>query len=213
MKRSILSLALGLLASPAWANGPPATLRYNPPADAERPLPKQLTVTADANDYVVDLTFNRLPWGDDCKNRCASVTLFLDTDNNRGTGLQLGKLPETGADLMVTIQGDRDFKEKSSQALLRARVRQLTSELRSPEEGELIADLNQRLDPERLVGHGTRVTLRLDATSLSIPAGKTMRVVYHPPADKALEATTRGMLSGVVPGSPKVEKGKKPKRR
>jgi hypothetical protein len=216
----IVYLAAGLLATSAAAkdSSSSATLHYRPPPDAvDRPLPVDISVGPKGSDLLVKVTFDQVPWGEECKNRCANATLFLDTDDNRTTGLRMGDgKPETGADLAVTIQGAREYKEKSADVFLRAKVRQLADGDTALEHGEVIAELTHRTDPERVTVDKKAVTVLVDATNLTIPSGKTMRVVYHPPADKALEATGKGMLasSNLRPELFSGKKSKaKPKRR
>lgn len=174
--------------------GPSAVISYKPTGEeGDRPVPVEVIVSTRGADYAMRLTFDKVPWGEDCKQRCANTTLFLDTDNDRSTGLQLGpeKL-ETGADLAITIQGAREYKEKSADVFLRAKVKHLR-EVTSLDKGETISELDHRRDVERLQSDGQQVLILVDASNMAIPAGKTLRVVYHPPADKALEASTRGM--------------------
>jgi hypothetical protein len=199
MTRWIVYLAAGLLATSAAAKEAPpsATLHYVPPPESvDRPLPTDISVGPQGSDLLVKLSFNQLPWGEECKNRCANVTLYLDTDNTRATGLQMGDgKPETGADMAITVQGAREYKEKSAQVFLRAKVRQLTNEATTLEHGEVIAEFSHLTDPDRLKSDKKDVTLLVDATNLTIPSARTMRLVYHPPADKALEATGKGLLA------------------
>ncbi len=197
MKSPLLTLAWTLVAGTSVAAPPDATFRYTPPADEERPVIVEATIAPQGSDFAMSLRFDKEPWGELCKNRCANATLFLDTDSNTATGLQLGhKLPETGADLAVIIQGARDYREGRSIPLLRVKVRQLTAESRSADEGEALADLDHARDPERVQLDENTVYLLIDATSPTLPSGRKVRVTYHPPAAKALQATIAGMLTG-----------------
>lgn len=231
MTRSLRTATLAtLLASlapsaDAWAskkNAPaaaPAVIDYKAPPDLdqERPEPTRVEVSTVGGDYAIHLTFPRPPWGEQCKNRCATVTLFLDTDDSPTTGLQMGKdRAETGADLAVTIQGAREYKEKSAEVFLRARVRTLDDAARSLEAGNVVAELDHRRDRDRLQSDGNEVHLLIDTADLNLPLAKTMRVVFHPPADKALEAKTRGLLGLSGGGAPQIMAGvstKGPRRR
>lgn len=197
MKRLLLPLAIALLASTSWAAPSRSTLSYKAPKDeTQRPLIIDATIGPQGSDFAMRLRFNKEPWGDLCKNRCANITLFLDTDNNTSTGLQIGKQAETGADMAVIIQGIREYKGVSSTAVLRIKVRHLTAAAKSVEDGEALSDLTNHLDPERVQVEDTTVYLLIDATSPTLPSARKVRVIYHPPADKALQATIAGMLSG-----------------
>jgi hypothetical protein len=210
----LIILGLSLLAGKPAAPAKPDSIRYTPPADApeERPLPTEINASLQGSGYAVRITFNRVPWGDQCKNRCANVTIFLDTDNDKLTGIQLGKdKPETGADLAVTVQGTREYKEKSAEALLRARVRHLPDNSNTLEAGTVLAEMDHQHDPDKIQLDGNHVFVLVDATNISIPSGKVLRVVYHPPADKPLELTTKGILGGGQTINP-FEK-KKPKKK
>src|SRR6476646_9236393 len=76
-----------------------------PSTEDDRPVATSITVGPQGSDYAFKVDFNKEPWGEACKNRCANATIFLDTDNDKRTGLKLpaqqdGKdAPETGADL------------------------------------------------------------------------------------------------------------------
>jgi hypothetical protein len=171
------------------------TLRYTPPADSEdeRPVATATTLRATGNDFTFRILFNHEPWGEACKTRCANATFFLDTDGNKTTGLQLGdKSPQTGADLAVIVQGVREYKEVSADTLLRAKVRLLGTGISDVDEGQTLAELDNRHDPERLKAHDNEVNLRIDATSAAIPVGRTVRVVYQPPG--------AAPVVGAVPG-------------
>jgi hypothetical protein len=197
VKRMLLTLACSLIASASAAAPPRSTFRYTPPADGERPVITDATIAPQGSDFAMRLRFDKDPWGDQCKNHCANVTLFLDTDNNTTTGIQLGKkLPETGADMAIVVQGIRDYKGTSSNAVLRVKVRQITGESKSVDDGEALADLTSHQDPERVQIEDTTVYLLIDATGPTLPSARKVRVVYHPPADKPLQATIAGMLSG-----------------
>lgn len=199
-------LLSALLASTA-AFGKP-TLSWTPPTDeGERPMATEVTVAPQGSDFAFKVVFNKAPWGEECKNRCANVTLFVDTDNSKTTGLQLGgSAAETGADLSINIQGARDYKESRADVLLKVKVRTFDSGAKSVEEGELVTELNNRQDAERVESDGETVYVLVDGTSATLPSGKQMRVVYHPPGQSAVSGTTTGMLSG---GSSKVEVFKK----
>lgn len=197
MKRSLLSLACTLLATTSAAAPPRSTFRYTAPKDEhQRPLIVDATIGPQGSDFAMRLRFDKEPWGDACKNRCANATLFLDTDHSTSTGLQLGKQAETGADLAVIIQGIREYKGTSSTAALRVKVRQLTAEDRSIEDGDALADLIHYQDPERIQLEEDTVYLLIDATAPTLPSARKVRVIYHPPTAKAVQATIAGMLSG-----------------
>lgn len=208
--RTLVAVLLSSIALPAFAK---PTLTYKAPSEDEdeRPIATAVTVAPQGSDLAFKVEFNRAPWGDECKNRCANVTLFVDTDNNASTGLQLGpKSAETGADLSVNIQGVRDYKEKSADVLLRAKVRAYGADASSVDQGETLAELDNRRDPERVQAEENTVYVLVDATTATIPSGKQMRVVYHPPGQAAVKGMTQGMLAG---GSGKVEIFKKGQKR
>src|SRR2546427_280747 len=141
MKRTI-SLAL-LLAAVLALGKDKSTISYKAPsADDERPLASEILVGPEGSDFALRVDFDKTPWGDECKNRCANATIFLDTDNSAATGLQLPdkKAAETGADLAVTIQGAREYKEGSADVLLRVKVRQFSDSARSVDDGETLAE-------------------------------------------------------------------------
>jgi hypothetical protein len=117
LKRSLLTLACILIASTSAAAPPRSTFRYKAPKEEDqRPVIIDATIAPQGSDFAMRLVFNKEPWGEACKNRCANSTLFLDTDSNTTTGLQLGKQPETGADMAVVIQGVREYRGASSVA-------------------------------------------------------------------------------------------------
>lgn len=184
------------------------TLTWNPPADeGERPMATEVTVAPQASDFAFKVVFNKAPWGEECKNRCANVTLFVDTDNSKTTGLQFGeKAAETGADMAINIQGARDYKDNRADVMLKVKVRTFGSDATSVEQGELVTELNSRQDPERVESDGETVYVLVDGTSATLPSGKQMRVVYHPPGQSAVSGLTSGMLAG---GNSKVEVFKK----
>ncbi|MGE6762509.1 hypothetical protein ACQKGO_31145 [Corallococcus interemptor] len=202
MKRLPTLLLCSLLASAtaSAAGRTPSTLRYKPTGDDERPVIVDATIGPQGSDFAMRLKFNKDPFGEECKQRCANVTLFLDTDSSTQSGLRLSsdKAPENGADLAVVIQGVREYKRQDAppEVALRVKVRQLGSDATSPDAGELLADLNNRQDPERIQTDGTTVYLLVDATSALLPSARKVRVIYHPPGSKALTATINGMASG-----------------
>lgn len=210
MKRSLPTLACILLASSAVAAPPKAskaapakgtTFRYNPPADEQRPVVVEATVAPKGSDYSLRLRFSHVPWGEECKTRCANATILLDTDANTNTGLKLGKdAPETGADLAVIVQGVREWKEKGADTFLRVKVRQLANDARTIEEGDLLVEMDHRQDPERVQADDKTVFVLVDATSATLPSSAKARVIYHPPGAKAVVASIKGMSTGSVGG-------------
>ncbi len=196
MKNPLLPLAFALLATSASAKDQ-ATLRYTPPPGEERPMVVEGVVGPQGGDFALRLRFDKLPFGKDCGNRCANVTLLLDTDANPRSGLQLGaKAAETGADLAIVVQGTRDIAGAGGEGFLRVKVRMLSDEARSVEEGEVVAELDHRRDSERIHIEEKTVFLLVDASTINLPSGRKVRVIYHPPGSKALQATIAGMLSG-----------------
>ncbi|MFL5347243.1 MAG: hypothetical protein ACJ8AT_20865 [Hyalangium sp.] len=197
MKRSLLTLACTLIASTSAAAPPRSTFRYTAPKDEERPVIADALIAPQGSDFAMRLRFDKEPWGEQCKTHCANAIVLLDTDANTTTGIQLGKNhPETGADMAVIIQGVREYKGTSSSAQLRVKVRQLTGESKSVEDGDALADLNNHQDPERIQLDENTVYLLIDATGPTLPSARKVRVIYHPPAAKPLQATIAGTLSG-----------------
>lgn len=195
MKRPLLPLALTLLATSAMAKDR-ATFRHTPSVDEERPVVVDATVGPQGGDFALRLRFQKPPFGQECGMRCANITVLLDTDANPRSGLKLSdKAPENGADLAILIQGTRDLSGASSDNYLRVKVRQLPDGVRTVEAGELIAELDHRRDPDRIHIEDTTVFLLIDASG-NLPSGRKVRVIYHPPGGKALQATIPGMLSG-----------------
>jgi hypothetical protein len=193
----ILSTALFASAAFAKAHGrADGLIRYTPaPDESERPLPTEIFAAPQGSDYALRVEFDKFPWGDGCKMRCADATIFLDTDDNKATGLDLGpQSKETGADLAITIMGQRQYRAHSAEAFLKVRVRRLVN-VASVGQGDVIAELDHRHDQDRLQSDGTRVYARIDATDATLPSGRKMRVVYHPPGESALQTVTAGMLS------------------
>jgi hypothetical protein len=194
---SRLLLASCLVAGLAAAEKP--TISYKAPAggDEERPVLTSVVVSPQGTDYAFKLEFNKAPWGDDCRTRCANATLFLDTDNNKTTGLKLAdpKAPETGTDLTITIQGAKILKEGANQAVLRIKVMQYAEDATSVEDGHTLAELDPNNDSERVLANDTSVYLLIDANMGNQPAGKQLRVVYHPPDSKPLIGMAKGLAS------------------
>ncbi|HYO72031.1 MAG TPA: hypothetical protein VEU33_38745 [Archangium sp.] len=195
MKRPLLPLVLTLLATSAMAKDR-ATFRHTPSADEERPVVVDATVGPQGGDFALRLRFQKPPFGPECGTRCANATVLLDTDANPRSGLKLSdEAPENGADLAIIVQGTRDMSGASSDNYLRVKVRQFADGARTVEEGELIAELDHRRDADRVHIEDSTVFLLIDASN-NVPSGRKVRVVYHPPGGKALQATIPGMLSG-----------------
>ncbi len=194
-----------LLACSALAGEKPAFTYKAPPAgDDERPVIVEAVVSPQGSDYAFKLEFNKEPWGDGCKQRCANATLFLDLDGSKATGLKLkdAKADETGADLAITIQGTRDVKEGVAVPGLRVKVVQYAEDATAVDQGTTLMELDQRRDPERVLAQGSSVYLLVDANAGNLPSGARMRVIYHPPDTKALVGTAVGLAA---PSSARVE--------
>ena len=215
----MVRLAFLLLPMAAWAADKPV-IKYTPAATGdeaeERPVATRISVDPLGSDFAVRVVFDRTPWGPDCKSRCAAMTLFLDTDDNPSTGLNLGKdAAETGADLAVVIQGVREFKEQSAEPGLKVKVRLLPSGTTSIEGGDWLSEMDLHHDAERVQSDGTSVYALVDTTDPTIPSGKTIRVIYHPPGEKALTGKAKGMFlksSGKIQVLGK-KRGKEPSKR
>ncbi|WP_164015218.1 hypothetical protein [Pyxidicoccus trucidator] len=180
------------------------TFRYTAPPDGERPVIVDATIGPQGSDFAMRLRFDRAPWGDACKSRCANATLLLDTDSSKQTGMRLtGDAPGNGADLAIVIQGVREAAKENGgppETWLRVKVRLLADNARSADDGELLAELNHRQDTERLHSDEDTVYLLVDATSPAIPSARKVRVVYQPPGGKPLQATIPGMIGGGASG-------------
>jgi hypothetical protein len=194
-----------LLAAPALASEKPTIVYKNPPTgDEERPVMVEIVVGPQGSDYAFKLEFNKAPWGEECGNRCANATLFLDTDNNRSTGLKLSdaKVPETGADLAVTIQGTKELQGGVRVPKLKVKVVQYPEDATSVEQGISLAELDPKVDSERVLAEGNSVYLLIDANIGNLPAGQKLRVIYHPPDSKPLVGMANGLSA---PGANRVE--------
>ncbi|PTL80449.1 hypothetical protein [Vitiosangium sp. GDMCC 1.1324] len=195
MRTPLIPLALTLLATSAMAKDR-ASFRYTPPMDEERPVVVDATVGPQGSDFALRLRFQKPPFGQDCGSRCANATLLLDTDASLQSGMKLpDKAAENGADLAIIVQGTRDLSGSTSDHFVRVKVRRLTNEARTVDEGELITELDSRKDPERIHIEGNTVFLLIDGSN-DLPSGRKVRVVYHPPGSKAIQATVPGILSG-----------------
>lgn len=195
MRTPLLSLALALFATSAMAKDR-ATFRYTPGMDEERPVVVEAVVGPQGSDFALRLRFQKPPFGQECGTRCANATVLLDTDASTQSGLKLSsKAPENGADLAIIVQGTRDLSGTTGDHYLRVKVRRLTGDSRTVDEGEPLAELDHRRDPERIHIEGNTVYLLIDAGN-ELPSGRKVRVVYHPPGGKALQGTVPGMLSG-----------------
>jgi hypothetical protein len=196
MLRALLTASC-LFATVAAAEKATITFKAPPPTDEERPLITSVVVSPQGTDYAFKIEFNKAPWGDDCKTRCANATLFLDTDNNKTTGLKLTdpKAAETGADLAVTIQGGKALKEGQNVAVLRVKVMQYAEDATSVEDGHTLAEMDPNNDSERVLASDTSVYLLVDANMGNQPAGKQLRLIYHPPDSKPLVGMAKGLAS------------------
>jgi hypothetical protein len=202
MYRSLLAAAL-LWAPLALAK---PTLVYKPPPgdDEDKPVATEVTVTLQGTDIALKAVFNREPFGDACKNRCANASFFLDTDNNTGTGLQAGpKAAATGADLVITVQGAREYKETGSDPFLKVKVRALDASARTVEAGTTIVEMDNRREAERVQVEENTLYFLFDSTLADLPTAKEMRVIYQPPGRSAVKGVAKGM-GGAIEG-----KGKK----
>nr|WP_095982578.1 hypothetical protein [Melittangium boletus] len=191
----LLPLALVLLSSGTEAKDR-ATFRYTPPQDEERPVVVEAMVGPQGSDFALRLRFSKPPFGQECGMRCANATLLLDTDASTQSGLKLaGPQAENGADLAIIVQGTRDLASDASDTYLRVKVRRLTGESQNLDDGDLVAELDHRKDPDRIHVEGNTVFLLIDAGN-TLPSGRKVRVVYHPVGTKAIQAQIPGMLSG-----------------
>ncbi len=213
MKRSLPLLACMLLASAPAAAKEKSTFRYTPPPDEERPVIVDATIGPQGSDFALRLRFNRAPWGETCKSRCANATVLLDTDSSKQTGLRLTQdSPANGADLAILVQGVRESpKEEGAEpdTWLRVKVRLLANGARSADDGELLAELSHLHDTERLFVDESTVYLLVDATNATIPSARKVRVVYQPPGARPLQATVPGMVGAGADRGVTIFKGSK----
>jgi hypothetical protein len=200
-----LLLCLSLLASAALAAEKPCiTYKAPPPSEDDRPVATSITVGPEGSDYAFKVDFNSPPWGDECGTRCANTTIFLDTDNDKNSGLKMRdpKSPISGADLSITIHGAREYKDSSSLSVLRIKVKQFSEEATSIEQGAVLAELDLRRDTERINAAEKTIYLLIDANIGSLPAGPKVRVIYQPPDAKPMIGTAKGLNA---PGANRVE--------
>lgn len=200
MTRPLPLLLCTLLAGTSLAARERSTFRYAAPPDGERPVIVDATIGPQGSDFAMRLRFDREPWGEACKSRCANTTLLLDTDSSKQTGLRLPRdAAANGADVAIIIQGVREYAEEGGsppKAWLRVKVRLLGNDARSVDDGELLTELNHRQDTERLHVDEKTVYILMDATSAALPSARKVRVVYQPPGAKAVQATIPGMIGG-----------------
>jgi len=189
-------LALCAVLSPL-ASAQEGTLAFKPDPDEERPVVKQASVRPQGSNFALTLQFDKTPWGEECRKRCANATLLLDSDGDARTGLQAGEgKPQTGADLGVTVQGQVDYGGESAAYFVKAKVRQLAEDDKRLDDGDVISDLDHRVDQARLELDGKEIRVLLDASRATLPAGKSCRLIYLAPLAKPVVATCRGMAAG-----------------
>lgn len=186
---------------------PCITYKAPPSTEDDRPVATSITVGPQGSDYAFKVDFNKEPWGEGCKTRCANATIFLDTDNDKRTGLKLpaagGKeAPETGADLAVTIQGLREYKSESSLSTLKIKVKQYSEDATSADQGTDLVEMDGRVDTERLNPVEKTVYLLVDANIGTLPSNPKIRVIYHPPETKPIVGYAKGLNA---PGANRVE--------
>ncbi len=202
-------LAVCLISAVASATEKPC-ITYKAPVGEEddRPVATAITVGPQGSDYAFKVDFNKEPWGEVCKTRCANATIFLDTDNDKHTGLKLpqsehGKdAPETGADLAVIVQGTRIYKSESSLSTLKIKVKQFGEDATSADQGTELVEMDARTDTERLNPVEKTVYLLVDANIGSLPSSPKIRVIYHPPESKPIVGFAKGLNA---PGANRVE--------
>ncbi len=203
MFKLLFAAGLVLLAA---APTPKKLLSWSPPpsTDDDRPVVASAMVTAQGSDYVVTLQFDKAPYGDGCKTRCANATLFIDTDNSKDTGLKLAdaKAAETGADISVTIQGVRSLRDETSEPELKVVIKQFNEDATGLDQGNVLAELDARRDRERLTVDGTTVSVLVDANLGNQPAAAKLRAMYHPPDHAAMVGVGPGLAAG---GGRKIE--------
>ncbi len=191
----ILPLAALLAVTPIFK----PTIEWQPPdsTDDDRPLLTKVIVTATGSDYSLKLDFDKGPFGEACRNRCANASLFIDTDNDKRTGVKLQdpNAAENGADLVVVVQGVRELRNEGSAADLKVLVKQFSEDATTLDGANLLTELDPHHDSERVTVSGTKVTVLIDANLGNLPAGKKLRVVYHPPEHGSMVAVTTGLAA------------------
>jgi hypothetical protein len=204
MRRSpTLLLGLALLTGlPAFAQGKP-TIVYKPKltgTEVDRPVATRLSVASQGSGYAIRLDFDRDPWGEGCRERCARLSFLLDTDNAPSTGHagSSARAAENGADLVVTVEGVREYGGPSADAVLKVTYRLLPDGSRSLEEGQVIGEYDHRNDKDQVQVKGASVFLFVDPTESNLPTGRKVRVIYNPPGrppgSKPLVGIVRGLL-------------------
>jgi hypothetical protein len=195
---------MGYAFSAGAAEKPVIVYKAPPSTEDERPVAVAITVGPEGSDYALRVDFDKEPWGEACRTRCANATLFLDTDNNKTTGLKLSdpKAPESGADLSITIQGLRELKEGAVASQLKVKVKQFAEDATSIDQGTSLAEVDPTNDPERVRSVEKSVYLLVDTNIGTLPVGQKVRVVYHPPDSKPLIGIAKGIGA---PGSNRVE--------
>lgn len=195
MARTVLLAAL-LCASGARAAEKPL-LRYQPPAGGpeDRPVIVEVVYAPQGTDYAFKLEFNKEPWGDACRTRCANATLFLDTDHDKTSGLQLPDTAaaERGADLAIVVQGVREYQETGARSRLKVKVIRYGEDATTVESGTTLTELDPVMDAERVLAEGTSVYLLIDASSGDLPSGTKARLIYHPPDSPPLVGVGKGL--------------------
>lgn len=191
-----LALVLVLAAAPEKK-----TISWSPPAttDDDRPLIVSVVAGPQDTDYALKIELDKPPFGDGCGNHCVNATLFLDTDNSKGTGLKLkdAKAPESGVDLAITLQAGRGLE-----ADLKVLVKQFNEEATGVDQTVELGALELKHDAARLRVEGNTVFVLIDANLGNQPVGAKMRVVYHPPDHAALVGVTAGLSA---PSSAKLD--------
>ena len=203
------SIAVGLLLAAAPLK---KTISWSPPPSTEddRPLISSIIASAQDTDYVLTLELDKAPFGEACQNHCVNATVFLDTDNSKGTGLKLkdSKAPEAGADLAIIVQAAR-APGAGARSDLKVRVMQFNEDATSLEQATELTELTLMRDGERVRVEGNTVSVRVDPNLGNQPAGAKMRVVYHPPDHAPLVGMAPGLAA---PSSGKLELFKAGKR-
>lgn len=194
--RMLLAFSLLLLLAGPSAAGPGLSLRSKVPPQSERPVVVSAQIRPQGSDLALQLQFDKEPWGEACKNRCANATLFVDLDASAQSGLTLSKgAAENGADVAIIVQGMRDYSDQGTRMGLRVKVVQLSTGAGSLEDGQILDELDHRRDTDRVQLEGSTLFLLIDLTSASLPSGRKMRAIYHPVGAKAVVGTGAGMMS------------------
>lgn len=177
------ALLLALLAGEGrplfyWGARPAAITRHPPRVRGDDAAAVEVHVALDGDGWLVRFTFDRpvrearyLPDGSPVSGRLRAV-LFLDVDDERGTGLDHGPGdPRTGADRSVEVgvlSLGEDPEEKRAAAAL---VTAMLAELRRDGRRRIVWRTDDDASPTEVSAHGEWVEVRLPADRVGLESG------------------------------------------